>query len=320
MAFEIGKKQLNPLNKQIVKNVEPLPNTVQHSNNDSSLTSQAQSANEGLNHVAVQVNAANSNNALVSLPGSKSCPDPADLRNKFYGQKGELSPNQTGHINNAAQLAQFVYAGYNNGSYGPISIVPVTIHEADSQNKAYLVGLSGTEMVKNQSTGIFTDLKVGFERDNHYLRNVRESILKTVPEGSNLILAGHSLGGMVAQQLAADPELKSKYTIISTVAFGSPLVGLGKREGKVHRITAFGDPVPRLSVGSALPPGSIWSWFGQQNVRSSTALDPFKTHVQEYTNESNKRLIETDALGTRNGKAVIKFDPSERIFFRSIIK
>ena len=121
-----------------------------------------------------------------------------------------------------------------------MSITPATLREGKKATPVHLVGSSGTEDVSNQSTGWITNLKSGFEQNNPGLRNAKDAILRTVPAGSNLVLAGHSQGGMIAQQLAADPDIKRRYHVISTTTFGSPLIGLGRREGELAYLTAPG--------------------------------------------------------------------------------
>jgi hypothetical protein len=232
-----------------------------------------------------------------------------------FGQQGD-SANVTGRINNAGELAQYVFAGYNNGQYGPISIVPATLNDpkAKGPQLVHVVGISGTAIVDNQATGWDTNLRSGFQQDNDMLYNAREAIKKAVPpragEKPLLVLSGHSQGGMIAQQLASDKFIKDNYTVVSTVAFGSPLISFGQREGEVHRIAAFGDPVPRLSAQSALlyPVGSV----GQQNI-GATSVNPIKTHNTAYTDES--KLGKTDALGRVGGGATIQFNPQNRRFF-----
>ncbi|HYO73397.1 MAG TPA: hypothetical protein VEU33_45760, partial [Archangium sp.] len=107
-----------------------------------------------------------------------SHPKPGHLANTFHGQVG-ASSNRTGKIGGAAELAQFVNAGYNGGRFGPVSITPATLREGNSSKPVHLVGISGTEAVDNQSTGWITNLKAGFEQNNPGLRNARDAILRT---------------------------------------------------------------------------------------------------------------------------------------------
>ncbi|MCU0698582.1 MAG: hypothetical protein MUC96_18935 [Myxococcaceae bacterium] len=261
----------------------------------------------------------------------ESRPSPNELTNRFHGQRG-ASSNQTGRIGGAAELAQFVNAGYNGTKeaprFGPLSITPATLKQGDKKTSIYLVGISGTEQVRDQSTGWVTNFKSGFEKNNPGLRNAKDALFRTVPEGSSLVMAGHSQGGMIAQQLAADPEVQKRYKLVSTVTYGSPLIAAGRREGEVHRIAAAGDPVPRLSGASLDPRTFGWALLGQQNIRTDfpiKAHDPrtwkngVTAHNNDYVSENNPDLAKMDALGRVNPRvrSTIEFNPADRVFFTS---
>jgi hypothetical protein len=266
-------------------------------------------------------------NLLLSAtpPGPKN-PKPHQLSKDFFGMSGR-PPNETGVINNSAELAQFVYDGYNGGKFGPVSITPARLQRPGQRpnegRKVYLMGISGTEVLPNQSTGWITNLKAGFNQGNPGVRNAKEAIYQLVPKGSDLVLAGHSQGGMIAQQLAADPDIKRDYNVVQTVTFGSPLIEWGNREGDVNRIAAKYDPVPRLSFNSGLDPvGAVWSIAGQQNIPSHDefGLNGIAGHMGNYTDEGNGPLINMDALGRstpKDGKLILRFDPKDRRFFTS---
>ncbi len=53
---------------------------------------------------------------------------------------------------NAAEIYEYVRDGYNGGEKGPISITKGTLRQGYSSKTVYLVTLSGTELVLNQST------------------------------------------------------------------------------------------------------------------------------------------------------------------------
>lgn len=180
------------------------------------------------------------------------------------------------------ELAEYVWQGYNDGQYGPVTItrgrltqdVPeknwlqkVTGHDVQTYD-VYLVTLSGTEDVENQTTDWKTDLQAGFGFESDYTRNVVQTILENVPEGSNLFIAGHSLGGMVAQQVIANEQIKEKYEVKFTVTFGSPAVGQGSgREGQIRRMGVHNDVVPNLStnIGGNIS-GTNWEGRGKYGV------------------------------------------------------
>ncbi|MFA7761851.1 hypothetical protein ACGFNX_21275 [Streptomyces sp. NPDC048723] len=60
--------------------------------------------------------------------------------------------------------------------------------------------------------------------DTTYTRAAKKLLLRAgVPTGSDLMIVGHSLGGMTAMNLASDVEVASTYRITHVVAVGSPI-------------------------------------------------------------------------------------------------
>lgn len=78
-----------------------------------------------------------------------------------------------------------------------------------------------------------------------YTQRVREAIERTVPKGSQLILAGHSQGGIVANRLV--PHLRSAYTVSHVISAGSPVDHIDTYAGtKYVSIVEKQDPVTGL--------------------------------------------------------------------------
>jgi pimeloyl-ACP methyl ester carboxylesterase len=76
--------------------------------------------------------------------------------------------------------------------------------------------------------------------------------------GEPVLLAGHSLGGMVAAQLAADPAVRREFHITHVVTAGSP-IALADIPGTIHVLSLEHDDdlVPRLD-GAVNPDRSGW--------------------------------------------------------------
>ena len=216
---------------------------------------------------------------------------------------------------NAAEIYTFVRDGYNGGEKGPISITRGTLIQGRTQKPVYLVTLSGTELVLNQSTEVLTDLFSGFDLDNAYYYNVVRVIQQNVPRGANLILAGHSLGGMVAQQVAANTAIKANYNVLNTVCFGSPLLSVGNREGTVRRLGDISDVVPYLS--GRLFTNPITAIFGLNREDGHYYGRPITAHNQSYSRTD--LWGKYDITGTKYGSAKLTLDLSTRVFFQSPI-
>lgn len=216
---------------------------------------------------------------------------------------------------NAAEIYTLVRDGYNGGTKGPISITKGTLIQGTSRRAVYLVTLSGTELVLNQSTEVLTDLFCGFDLNNAYYANVVRVIQQYVPRGANLILAGHSLGGMVAQQVAANSAIKSQYNVLNTVAFGSPLLSVGSREGTVRRLGDVSDVVPFLS--GRLFTNPITAIFGLNREDGHYYGRPITAHNASYSRTD--LWGKYDVTGTKYGNAKLQLDMSTRTFFQSPI-
>ena len=225
-----------------------------------------------------------------------------------------LAAGETVTYTNAADVANLVGAGYNQGTKGPITITKGVLKTTWSSKEVYLVTFSGTEMVFNQSTEWITDLFSGFNLHNAYYYNAVNVILSNIPRNANLVLAGHSLGGMIAQQIASDSTIKANYKILNTVTFGSPLLSLGTREGTVKRLGDKADFVPALSVQSVFIP--FWSYVGL-NKENGGYYNPITAHKQSYGRADVWGKY--DVTGTKYGSAKLILDMSTRQFFKSPI-
>ncbi len=211
----------------------------------------------------------------------------------------------------APEIYQLVRDGYNGGEKGPISVVKGTLKSGWSSKTVYLVTLSGTELVFNQSTEAITDLLSGFNLQSPYYRNVVSVITKNIPRGANLVLAGHSLGGMIAQQVSADASIKANYNVLNVVCFGSPLLAAGFREGTIRRLGDVSDPVPYLSGNLFVTP--LRAVLGLNREDGHYYLTPITAHNSSYSRAD--LWGKYDVTGTKYGSAKLTLDLSTRTFY-----
>ena len=223
------------------------------------------------------------------------------------------SASNTVTYTNAPEIYTYVRDGYNQGSQGPIRITKGTLKSGLSSKTVYLVTLSGTELVLNQSTGVFTDLLSGFNLNNVYYANTVAIIKANVPKNANLIIAGHSLGGMIAQQVAANSDIKSRYNVLNTVCFGSPLLAAGSREGTVRRLGDVSDPVPYLS--GSLFNNTLWAILGLNREDGGYGILGITAHNQSYFRTD--LWGKYDVTGTKYGGAKLILDLDTRTFYQS---
>ncbi len=236
----------------------------------------------------------------------------------------QVMAGETVTFDDASDLARLVQLGYHDWQLdGPISITQGVMEKSKktwygwtttSTEDVYVVCFSGTDVdVENQTTGYWTDLLVGFEQNNRYIENIRDAVTSTIPEGSNIVFAGHSLGGMVAQQAASDDTIKSEYNVLNTVTFGSPLINGFKREGTVKRLGDTSDAVPYMSLSSFT--NIVWQSAGLNKENGGYGTDLLGAHCESYQRESVWGAY--DVTGTKNGNTTITLDFSTLQFFAS---
>ena len=227
---------------------------------------------------------------------------------------------ETVEYDDASDVARLVQIGYHCWQQnGPITITQGTLNTTNwlgrtTSKDIYVVALSGTDTdAEDQSTGYWTDLLVGFEQDNRYIQNIRDAVVSTIPEGSNVLFTGHSLGGMVAQQAASDSTIKSSYNVLNTVTFGSPLINGFKREGTVKRLGDTSDVVPYMSLSTFT--NVIWQSAGLNKENGGYGTNLLGAHTESYQRESVWGAY--DVTGTKNGNATLTLDFSTTQFFAS---
>lgn len=206
-------------------------------------------------------------------------------------------PTQTRQVTNIAETYQMLATNYGTGH--PISITKVQVHKngkfdpAYQKDNTFLVGLSGTEIVKGQATGFKEDFQAAFEQPSRYFEMAKKQLLANAARPLNgkkpdLIITGHSLGGYIAQQLASDPDIKARYNVKVTVTFGSPLVRNSQREGEIVRVVDAGDWVPGMSLNAALEPGKNHTEVIRRSgakIPELSGLNPIAAHFS-YDNEA----------------------------------
>jgi alpha-beta hydrolase superfamily lysophospholipase len=99
-----------------------------------------------------------------------------------------------------------------------------------------------------------------------------------VRPGEPVCLVGHSLGGMVAAGLAADPALRQRYRITEVVTLGSPVATYPVlRDVGVLALEHTDDLVPKLD-GAINPDRTRWVTVRHQVTPSGVTPDVVVTH------------------------------------------
>jgi len=188
-------------------------------------------------------------------------------------------PHAVDQINNAQDLASLVFAHYQtaSGDYFGGGGRPIGIYPVANVRNLCLVALSGTQPFMRQATGLLEDVSSAFGQNDSYQQRVVEifasgAAARACPRGSNLILAGHSLGGMEAEKLAVDQRLRDAgYTPTIVITFGSPIVAAEAQNVRYRRFSAIGDSIPYSAHGLEL----VGAWV------SYVSPDPAQRYVDD---------------------------------------
>ncbi|MBR2731967.1 MAG: hypothetical protein IKD72_08300 [Clostridia bacterium] len=194
----------------------------------------------------------------------------------------------------------------------PIRIVEAKLKEDGRSKWVYLLGLVGTDTVKGQVNNLDACFKSAFNKDNDYLQLVKATLFDVVPRGSTLVIAGHSLGGMVAQQLIADPEVKAAYVIRGTVTAGSPLILVkAEQEGSLHRMVDRFDIIPFLSAATLVNFRAQYNDCARED--GGWFFKPDEAHNISYRTKSEWK--DYDIFGVKGGEASLTFDYADILIF-----
>ncbi|MCX5409402.1 hypothetical protein OHA37_36805 [Streptomyces sp. NBC_00335] len=96
--------------------------------------------------------------------------------------------------------------------------------------------------------------------DTTYTRAARKLLVRAgVPAGSELMIVGHSLGGMTAMNLAADVEVSSRYQLTHVIAVGSPIDGKRPADHTTRVISLVNnhDVIPMIDGRGPASPNDI---------------------------------------------------------------
>ena len=220
-------------------------------------------------------------------------------------------PKQTGTKLMMTAQEMALLTSYANGrrEKGSIGIVPAYLKKNRDYEKVYLIFLGGTEFIFNQSTNLATDLLAALELNNAYYQNAKKIIFKEIPGYANIIIYGISLGGMIAQQLASDKDIKNNYNIYNIVTFGSPPIKTHEKEGMTIRLCDKTDIVPYLSIGEKCS--------CEQIVEDGGYSSFIVAHCFSYL--LNPVWLKYDTLGFKNGNNIVILNFDEIEFFENPI-
>lgn len=211
------------------------------------------------------------------------------------------------------EVAQLIFDNYAAGRH-PIFIARIT--NMGNPN-FFLVALSGTQVGLDrlqQTTGLGEDILASANIRESFSRSVirgleahggGRGVRGGVPAGAQLVMVGHSLGGMVAQNLAASRDFLARWKPIAVVTMGSPRTVM-LPAGLVKRFAVAGDIVPTLSLAAwGLGGFDVGSQTWIENMPAGRWRDVYTAHMR-YPTASD--LLGYDALGVASGNTLLVLD------------
>ena len=182
-----------------------------------------------------------------------------------------------------------------------ISIRRATLNESGRSGRTvYLIALGGSDYSWNEAsiTCLQNAIRSGCSMQNSYLSAVIAKANEVIPKGSEVVLIGHSMGGMIAQQFADDDTMKANYNISYVLTMGASYILDSSREGVLHRMADSADLVPYLSAATLLG-----MYSRDLSVETSVYSNPLTAHTLSYSQASCWQQY--DALGVKGGSSTI---------------
>jgi hypothetical protein len=181
-----------------------------------------------------------------------------------------------------ADLLGLVVRAYPAGGAPPGSVVVQRV-ERPGGSRAWVVAIPGTQEWDpvpasdplDLTAGV-TSLAAGPTAASALV--VRALDLAGARRGEPVLLAGHSLGGMLAAQLAADPAVRARFSVACVVTAGAPVARYPVPEAiPVLSLEHADDVVPALD-GEANPDRAGWVTVRRPSGARAYPPDPAAAH------------------------------------------
>ena len=126
----------------------------------------------------------------------------------------------------------------------------VTVGEDGATTRSWTVDIRGTQSFAIGQSGpqdMTTNLQGVAGMNSDQLDAIKEAMNAAgIAPGEAVEFAGHSQGGIMAAQMAADPSVRARYNVVSVVTAGSPTATIAPSDVPVLAYENSGDIVPGL--------------------------------------------------------------------------
>lgn len=126
----------------------------------------------------------------------------------------------------------------------------VTVGKDGVATRSWTVDIRGTQSFDIGQTGpqdMTTNLQGVAGMSSDQLDAIKEAMnAADIAPGEAVEFAGHSQGGIMAAQMAADPSVRARYNVVSVVTAGSPTATIAPSDVPVLSYENSGDIVPGL--------------------------------------------------------------------------
>jgi pimeloyl-ACP methyl ester carboxylesterase len=184
--------------------------------------------------------------------------------------------------------------------------IGIDLFENPTGNKVAVVYIPGTQTVGLGEGANPLDMASNIQAISSYGEAASERAVLLamkqagIESNDEVILVGHSQGGMVAGNLAAFP---SGFVAAGLVAFGAPLAHNKNLKAPVMAIEHVNDPVPNLS-GKANPMKKNWVTVQRISEKPESNALMFSHSLKSYRNTTAAIDVSGD-VGIKNIKAEI---------------
>ena len=204
-------------------------------------------------------------------------------------------------LDRVTAVAQNIQVSYPRGE---VRICQAVLETGKTSRDVYFVTVRSLDRLSKGANNLIDALSLTFGGNCQYFNLTKQAITEYIPEGSAIVSAGHSMGGMVVQKIICDADLTENYEFLNALTFGSPCIVTDKshREGTLVRFEDTRDFIPKLSLAVLFDRSDYDS-----AVRRDGGYDSLDvSHNASYYISDEWEAF--DALGTENGDATLTLD------------